>query len=106
MSSMIADAIDAVATDEVQALIRELGKYGLGVFMPHIHTSDGFAPMPSDTVQLEAELKVTFVRKNDPRLVGAAPVGWVWDESQARVAAICMCTGGEHDPHWNRPRPK
>jgi hypothetical protein len=100
MISFVAQAQEAVQKPEVQALIRELAKYGLGAFMPHTHTPEGFAPLPQDIVQLEGDLKVSFVPRNDDRLVGAAPVGWVWDETGARVAAACFCTGAQHEPHW------
>ncbi len=106
MPSMVAQAKNAVSKPEVQAMIRELEKYGLGVFLPHTHTPDGFAPLPNDTVQLEGNLKVSFVKKDDPALVGASPVAWVWDSAEARVAAACFCAGGQHDPHWDRPPPR
>jgi hypothetical protein len=101
--SMVARANEAVRNPEVQAMVRELAKYGLGVFLPHIHTPQGFAPLPSDTVQVEADLKVSFVKNDNPMLVGASPVAWVWDAAGARVAAACYCGGAQHDPHWDRP---
>ena len=91
--SVIQQAHEAVDRPEVQAMIRELGKFGLGVFVPHLHTDKGFEPLPIDTVQLESSLQVTFVKKSDPILSNAAVVGWVWDEGKARVAAACACSG-------------
>jgi len=106
MAGMVERAIEVVNTPEVQAMIKALDQYGLGVFMPHIHTQNGFEPLPRDKVQLEGDLKVSFVDGNDPNLVEASPVGWVWDEQGARVATACFCTGGAHDPHWDRPKPR
>ena len=103
MTGMVEGAIEAVNTPEVQAMIKVLNQYGLGVFMPHIHTENGFEPLPRDKVQLEGDLKVSFVDAHDPNLTGASPVGWVWDEKGARIATACFCTGVAHDPHWNRP---
>ncbi len=103
---MVEDAIANVDKPEVQKLIRELSHYGLGVFMPHMHTDNGFEPLPSHMVQLEGDLKVSFVLDSDERLKGASPVGWVWDSERSRVATACFCTGAEHHPHWDRPRPR
>jgi hypothetical protein len=103
MTGMVERAIEAVQTPEVQEMIKALHKHGLGVFMPHIHTDNGFEPLPRDKVQLEGDLKVSFVGSYDPNLAGASPVGWVWDEQEVRVATACYCTGAAHSPHWDRP---
>lgn len=104
MVGMVERAKASIELPEVQKMIEELSKHGLGVFMPHLHTPEGFAPLPPDKVQLEGDLKVSFVDKNDPQVAKAMPVGWVWDKEGARVATACFCTGAEHSPHWNRPR--
>lgn len=91
--AMLVNANEAVTKPEVQAMIRELSKYGLGVFIPHAHTSEGFVPLPNDTIQLESNLKVSFVKKGDPILEDATVVGWVWDTDKTRVAAACACRG-------------
>jgi hypothetical protein len=106
MPGMVERAIEAVDIPEVQAMIKVLNNYGLGVFMPHIHTKNGFEPLPRDKVQLEGDLKVSFVSADDPQVAEATPVGWVWDEQKARVATACFCTGAAHDPHWEQPRPR
>jgi hypothetical protein len=97
MSKMMAEAAEAVAKPEVQAMIKELGKYGLGVFIPHGHTDrGGFVPLPSNTVQLESNLKVSFVKKNDPVLKESTIVGWAWDKKKARIVAACACRGNHY----------
>lgn len=96
MSAIIAKAAEAVNKPEVQSIIKELSKHGLGVFIPHAHTADGFVPLPNDTVQLESNLSVSFVKQDDSRLDTASAVGWVWDASKARVAAACYCSGAHY----------
>ena len=99
---MVAKAIEAVNEPKVQEMIKELSKYGLGVFMPHLHNEEGFAPLPNDTVQLEADLKVSFVKRDDACLANATPADWIWDSEKAQVVMGCSCAGAEHHPHWNR----
>jgi hypothetical protein len=105
MTAMVERVIEAVNTPAVQAMIKALSKCGLGVFMPHIQTRNGFEPLPTNIVQLEGDLKVSFVTTDDPKIAEASPVGWVWNEQEARAAA-CFCTSAAHDPHWDRPRPR
>jgi len=98
---MIDKAQDAVKHPEVMQMIQKLSEYGLGVFMPHVHTEKGFEPMPKEIVQLESDLMVEFLSRYDPKVQGATPVGWIWDEDRAMVTTACMCTGVNHDPdHW------
>jgi hypothetical protein len=102
MHAEIERALEAVHDPKVQDMIRALSEYGLGVFLPHLHTDKGFEPLPIDVVQLESDLKVEFVDRADHALQGATPVGWVWDAERAVVATACMCTGVDHDPHhWS-----
>ena len=101
---MVSKAKTAVESVEVQDMIRRLAAYDLGVFMPHLHNEEGFAPLPSDIVQLEGDLRVSFVNQNDSILSEAAPVGWIWNEEKSRVCAACYCTGAEHLPHWDRKK--
>ena len=92
-TGMMFRARQAVDLPEVQAIIQQLGKHGLGVFIPHAHTSDGFVPLPRDVISMESDLKVSFVTTDDPILDDATVVGWVWDSHAARVAAACACRG-------------
>jgi hypothetical protein len=94
MSVMMSEAAQAIEKPEVQAMIKALAEHGLGVFIPHMHTEGGgFAPLPTDTVQMESDLSISFVKNNDPILANATVVGWVWDKQKARVAAACACSG-------------
>ena len=95
MHAMIENAQLAVETPQVQAMIRELSKYGLGVFVPHMHREGAaFAPLPKGLVQLERDLKVSFVEADDPAILESIPVGWEWDGVRARVCASRYC---QHD---------
>lgn len=93
---MVEDAITATEVPEVQEMIKRLSDYGLGVFFPHMHTEDGFVPLPKDIVQLEESLVVSFVSREDERLQSAYPVGWSWDKDRACVVATCTCGGAAH----------
>ena len=98
-------ASHAIEKPEVQALIKQLSAYGLGVSIPHMHTDAGFAPLPPDMVQLESNLHVDFVKIDDERLLNASTVGWMWDKDKARVVAYCACSGN-HFPGSCTPPPR
>lgn len=101
MHPMVEKAQSAIQEPEVQEMIKRLSQYGLGVFMPHIHPdAGGFAPLPEGVVQLEGDLKVSFVKATDSVLEEAVPVGWVWDNDKAIAAARCHCGGASHGPDW------
>lgn len=93
---MVEDAITATKVPEVQEMIKRLSDYGLGVFFPHMHTEDGFAPLPKDMVQFEDSLVVSFVSRDDERLKSSFPVGWGWDKDRECVIAHCSCGGAAH----------
>ncbi len=93
---MVEDAVVAIQVPEVQDMIKRLSDYGLGVFFPHMHTEEGFAPLPKDLVQLEDSLVVSFVSRDDERLRNAFPVGWGWDKDHECVIATCTCGGAAH----------
>lgn len=101
---MVAKAVAAIETPEVQEMVKKLSEYGLGVFMPHLHTDKGFEVLPDNMVQLEQDLKVSFVDKGSPLVKDAAPVGWAWNSENAEVVAVCLCGGADCAPHWNRPK--
>ena len=83
-------AIDAIDSDRVQEIIKELSDYGLGVCVPHMHDDKGrFLPLPFGTVQSERGCKVTFV-KEDELGKDAFAVAWRWDE---RKQAVAFCNG-------------
>lgn len=86
-------AQDAIHLPEVQAMLRRLSDFQLGVFMPHHHdeqTGD-FRPLPDDIIQVESGLQVSFqaadaVARQAARFL---PVGWMW--RAGTVAAVAAC---------------
>lgn len=94
---MVQAAKEAIETPEIQEILKRLAAHGLGVFLPHMHTSTGqFAPLPSDTVALETNLQVSFVPATDASLTDAVPVGWIWDESTKQVMECKQCARTYH----------
>jgi hypothetical protein len=84
---MVENAQRAIQEPEVQDMLKRLSAYGLGIYLPHMHTDTvDFAPLPRGMVQVENNLEVSFQSRSEAR--GDA-VGWVWD-NQAQVAATCQ----------------
>ncbi|HBE19563.1 MAG TPA: hypothetical protein DDW51_18625 [Cyanobacteria bacterium UBA11367] len=101
---------EAIGTSEVKEAMKTLSKYGLAVWLPHIHAEDGsFLPLTDDIVQIEVEgdepmtRKVTFVKRNtlDPEKLKRRAVAWIWNDSMemAVVATSCedLTPDGPHD---------
>ena len=73
-------AQEAIHLPEVQAMLRRLSEYKLGIFMPHQHDEETgeFQPLPVGVTQVESGLEVSFqateeiVNQTDRFL----PVGW------------------------------
>jgi hypothetical protein len=99
---MIERAQAAIQTPEVEAMIQRLSEFGLGVFMPHMHTDEGFAPLPKGMVQLEEDQVVSFLPDTHERVKSAVPVGWTWDETNSKVIASCSCGGAPCPGHIAR----
>lgn len=94
MNLVIQNAINAISNADVQAIVQELAKYGLGVCVPHMHNDeDGFAPLPSDIVAVEENLVVSF--KPRESLLDAIPVAWRWDGTMQTVQ-MCQCCNTGH----------
>ena len=93
LSSELRSAQAAIHLPEVQAMLRKLSGFNLGVFMPHMHdeSTGEFAPLADDVVQIESALEVSFksimaVSDQGERLL---PVGWVWRADACSVSAAC-----------------
>ena len=86
-------AQDAIHRPEVQAMLRRLSDFQLGVFMPHMHdelTGD-FRSLPDDIIQVESGLQVSFrpadaVARQADRFL---PVGWMWRAGASAPVAAC-----------------
>ena len=97
----------AIQLPEVQAMLRRLSTYDLGIFMPHRHderTGD-FQPLPDDMVQVESGLEVSFqplaeIATQADRFL---PVGWLWRGGAPTVAAACEMVSQEGPGTEERP---
>ena len=89
-SDMILNAQQAINTEEVQQMLRSLAVFGLGIFMPHLHPEGGgFAPLPTDLVAAEKNLKVSFVKEEDIKEEEYVSVGWRWN-NDLQTVAVCF----------------
>ena len=79
-------SVRAVNTPEVQEMLRQLGKFGLGVALPHMHTDEGMVPLPEGMIASEDNLKVTFRKRDEMTNSKALPVMWQRGEEISSVA--------------------
>jgi len=77
-------AQEAINLPEVQAMLRKLSAYNLGICMPHIHDEQTgqFMPLPKEVIQVETDLQVSFQSAEDVlnHQEFHLPVGWVWHD--------------------------
>ena len=83
----------AIHCPEVQAMLRRLSDYGLGICMPHMHDAQTgeFLPLPDQVTQVESGLEVSFqpagtLAYQTDRFL---PVAWCWRAGAAAPAAVC-----------------
>ena len=88
------DSVRAVNTPEVQEILRQLGKFGLGVALPHMHTNEGMVPLPEDMMASEDNLKVTFRKRDEKTNNNSLPVMWRRGEDISSVAYCGQECGG------------
>ncbi|MEQ1779372.1 MAG: hypothetical protein ABL863_12595 [Nitrosomonas sp.] len=88
------DAVRAVNLPEVQDILKKLGKYGLGVALPHMHNEEGMVPLPEEMVSSEDNLKVSFRRRDDVSAKPALPVMWRCGKEVNSVAFCGAECGG------------
>lgn len=83
----------AIHVPEVQAMLRRLSEYNLGIFMPHMHdeATGDFQLLSDHLVQVESGLEVSFHARREIARQPARflPVGWVWHAGAATPAAAC-----------------
>ena len=89
----------AIHLPEVQAMLRRLAEYKLGIFMPHMHGEQtvGFQPLPADLMQVESGLEVSFRPTGE---IGSQPqrflpVGWIWRAEAVAPVAACEMVAEE-----------
>ena len=90
----------AIEFPEVQEIIKNLAKYNLGVYMPHLQNSENgnFEVLPDEQVQLENDLQISFVSREDSIKMNALPVGWIWKNDGLTNAAQCAMVCVKDDP--------
>ncbi len=86
-------AQEAIHLPEVQAMLRRLSEYKLGIFMPHMHDEQTgeFQPLPDEVMQVESGLEVSFqpmeeIANQPDRFL---PVGWFWRAGVSTPLAVC-----------------
>jgi len=86
-------AQEAIHLPEVQAMLRRLSEYHLGIFMPHLHDEQTgeFRPLPDEVMQVESGLAVSFqptheITNQTDRFL---PVGWYWRAGASTPSAVC-----------------
>ena len=79
---------------EVREMMKRLSAYNLGVCIPHMHRPDmDFAALPADTVQVEENGYVTWVRRSEMSARRASvPVAWRWAGSAVVADIECIQT--------------
>ena len=98
MNTLIDAAKAAVSQPEVMAMIEKLSEYGLGVCVPHIHSTNGeMAPLPDDVVQVEQGLRVSFINRGHFEATDALPVAWRWDAKAKMPSACALCSNHPDD---------
>ena len=86
-------AQEAIHLPEVQAMLRRLSEFKLGIFMPHMHDEQTgeFLPLPDAVMQVESGLEVSFqptqeITNQTDRFL---PVGWCWRAGAAAPSVVC-----------------
>ena len=90
LSSALQQSINAASLPHVQAMIRELGRHGLAVTVPHTH-ENGAKTLPQGMVQVEKGLSVSFESARAVDHATEFPVTWRYNPAaeQIEVCAIC-----------------
>ncbi len=77
---------------EVKEMMKKLAKYNLGVFMPHQHNLENgaFEMLEEGKMQMENDLQVSFMTKEQAAEVSSLPVGWVWKNDGVQGSSECV----------------
>ena len=104
-------AIAAIDLPEVQAMMKKLARFNLGVCLPHKHAEEtgDFILLPDDEIQMEDDLHVTFLDRASAAQQKAIPVAWRWKDDGVSASAVCVsgCTssssqsGGDRHISWH-----
>lgn len=99
-------AQSAIELPEIQEILQKLSKYNLGITMPHKHNelTGDFESLAENEMQMENDLSVSFMQKEEAAKLNAVPVSWMWSEnavtpSQQCVVACFSASGGHRAIH-------
>jgi hypothetical protein len=86
-------AQEAIDLPEVQAMLRRLSEFKLGIFMPHMHDEHNgdFQSLPDEVMQVESGLAVSFQSTQEiaSQAERYVPVAWLWRAGASKPAAAC-----------------
>ena len=99
MPPVLRRAQRAIELPEVQAMLRRLSEFDLGIFMPHQHDEETgeFLRLADHVVQVESARRVSFqlaesvVTQRDR----FPPVAWIWRAGAPSPAAVCEMSADE-----------
>ena len=93
MPQALRKAQAAIHLPEVQAMLRRLSEYDLGIFMPHQHNerTGAFQPLHDDLIQVESGRKVSFQPKEqiESQADRYLAVAWRWQAGVVAPASAC-----------------
>lgn len=89
----------AMHLPEVQAMLRKLSEYHLGICMPHLHDEQTgeIQALPDELIQVESGLHVSFTPGEEiaNQTDHFLPVGWLWRAGASTPVAVCEMAGPE-----------
>lgn len=93
MPPALGRAQTAIQLPEVQAMLRRLSEFELGIFMPHQHDDQTgeFLPLADNVIQVESGCRVSF-QSADPIVTQTdryLPVAWLWRAGTVTPASVC-----------------
>ena len=97
----------AIASAEVQEMLRGLSAHGLGICMPHMHDENTgeFQPLARQLMHVESCLEVSFQPAAEIATQAGRflPVAWVWRDGMTMPSAVCEMVRDEDAPDDKEP---
>ena len=92
-------AQEALNLPKVQAMLKRLSKFQLGIFMPHTHdeTIGAFQMRGNDVVQVQSGLQVSSKAAKEiaTQRDSCVPAGWFWRGDPSAPVAVCEMVSNE-----------
>lgn len=95
-------ARNSITNPEVQEMMKRLSDFGLGIYMPHMHSEDAaFIPLPNDFIQTEEAGKISFQHRDKMKDGRYSEVAWRWQDDGVTAGAVCTsnCYSGSSPAH-------